>query len=519
MKLNRTRNTKRNIVFGMINRIFTLLFPFIIRTVLIRHLGLEYAGLNSLFTSILQVLSLSELGFSSAVVYSMYKPIAENDKGTVCALLNFYKKVYFVIGTVIFCLGILLLPVLPNLIKDGYPADISLYKLYLIYLVNTCISYWFFGYKNSLLNVHQRLDLISNISSIVKGGLCITQITMLIVTRNYYAYILMMPIFTIVTNILTAIISKRNYPEYQCKGVLSPSIKNDIKIKVAGLLVNKLCLTTRNTFDSIFISAFLGLTATAQYGNYYTLMHALIGLIAVITSSMLAGIGNSIQTDTKEKNYNDFKKFNFLYMWICGWCTVCLLCLYQPFMFVWMGEESLFPYSTVILFCVYFFMLKIGDIRAVYSDAAGLWWENRHRAIMEAVANFVLNFIFVRFMGINGIILATLISLFSLNFVGGSQIVFKHYFKNNKLKEYFLSQGKYAICTAVAAGTTFFACSFINIGRYWDIILKGVVCMILPNVIYFMIYRKSNEFQSSMSWIFNHMPIKLSNRVKTQKSI
>ncbi|UKI56602.1 MAG: hypothetical protein L6V90_05600 [Treponema succinifaciens] len=174
---------------------FTIFFPFLIRTVLIKKIGIEYAGLNSLFSSILQVLNLTELGFASAVVYSMYKPIAEDDKDTICALLNFYKRVYFIIGLVILALGSAVMPFLPHLIKGNVPQDINIYVLYSIYLVNTSLSYLLFGYKNSLLNAHQRRDVISNILTITQGLMNICQLLILVTIKNYYLYVLMMPIF------------------------------------------------------------------------------------------------------------------------------------------------------------------------------------------------------------------------------------------------------------------------------------------------------------------------------------
>lgn len=509
MKLNKTKNTQRNIAYGLLNRVFTLLFPFVVRTFLIRYLGIQYAGLNSLFSSILQVLNLTELGFGSAVVYSMYKPIAENDEDSICALLNFYRRVYAIVGTIIFAVGLLLIPILPHLINGGYPADIDLYKLYIIYLINTCLSYWLFGYKNSLLNAHQRTDVLSKISSLTQGGLCLCQIVLLIVTRNYYVNILLMPFFTIANNLIIASVTKRVYPQYVCRGKPNKKQRKDINKKVSGLLVHKLCLTSRNTFDNILISAFLGLTITGLYGNYYTIMSSVVGFMAVMTSAMLAGVGNSIQTETTEKNYGDFLKFNFLYMWISGWCTVCLLCLYQPFMKIWMGAERLLPYSIVVLFCIYFFVLKMGDIRSVYLEAAGLWWENRYRAIIEALINLVLNFVLGKIFGLHGIIIATLIPLFFINFIGGSYVVFEHYFKNGKTGVYFRTQIKYAVCTFAVAALTYGICSFIHFGVYTDLIFRAMICLLLPNLLFFLLYRRTPEYSVAKQWIINKLPEKV----------
>lgn len=503
MKLERTKNAKRNIFFGLINKTVTLFFPFIVRAVLTRIIGVEYAGLNSLFSSILQVLNLTELGFSSAVVYSMYKPIVDNDEEKICALLNFYRKIYFVIGLIILAVGLLITPLLPYLINNQTcPQEVNLYILYFVYLANTSISYLLYGYKNALLSAHQRTDIISNIVTITQGALYVGQIFVIYLTRSYYVYILLMPLFTIINNIMVSKVVNKKYPRYICAGEIDSETLNTIKKKVAGLMVNKLCYTTRNTFDSIFISAFFGLSITAIYGNYYAVIAAVIGMISVITTSMLAGVGNGIQTESIEKNYLNFKKFNFMYMWLSGWCTICLLCLFQPFMTLWMGEDYLFSFSLVVLLCIYFYALKMGDIRGVYSDAAGLWWENRYRAIIEAVANLILNFALVQVWGVHGIIVATLIPLLIVNFGGGSQIVYKHYFKNGKIGEYFLLHGKYALITLIIGGITMLVCSWIKIDNCLGLlIVRGIICIILPNLLYFGVYCKMKEFKEASHWL------------------
>ena len=188
MKLEKTKNARRNILFGILNKVITMFLPFVVRSVIIYALSAEYLGLNSLFSSILQVLNLTELGFSSAIVYSMYKPIAENDDETICALLNFYRKIYFIIGCVVLSLGLLLLPFLDKLINGDVPDNINIYILYLCYLVNTVLSYMMFAYRSSLLNAHQRTDIISNINTITLGSMYFLQIIVLIATKNYYTY-------------------------------------------------------------------------------------------------------------------------------------------------------------------------------------------------------------------------------------------------------------------------------------------------------------------------------------------
>lgn len=501
MQLNRTQNAKRNIVFGIINKLVTLFFPFVIRMVMIREIGAEYLGLGSLFSSILQVLNITELGFSSAVVYSMYKPIAEDDNETLCAILNFYRKVYFYIGLIIACLGLLILPFLKSLIKGEIPENISIYLLYVVYLASTVISYLLFAYKNSLISAFQRNDIISNINTLTQSLVYVMQFILIILTKNYYLYALVLILGAVIQNIVTEIVSRKIFPEIICKGHLEEKIKKDIKVKVKGLFINKLCAVSRNSFDSIFVSAFLGLTQTAIYNNYFYIMNGVIALLGIVVPSILAGVGNSIVTESQQKNYSDMKKINFIYMWLSGWCTTCLLCLYQPFTELAFGKEMLFPFPVVILFCLYFYVLKMGDIRGVYSEAKGLWWENRYRAVIEVLANLVLNFVLGKFFGVYGIIIATLISLFVINFLWGSSIIFKYYFTEIKMSEYYLFHLLYIGVTSVCCFLSWLICSFINITGVLGLILKLLICFLLPNSIYIVVYLKFPLSKLSKKWI------------------
>lgn len=455
VKLSRTKNAVRNIYCGLFNKIITILFPFLIRTVLIKKIGIEYAGLNSLFSSILQVLNLTELGFASAVVYSMYKPIAEDDKDTICALLNFYKRVYFIIGLVILALGTAVMPFLQHLIKGNIPQDINIYVLYSIYLVNTSLSYLLFGYKNSLLNAHQRRDVISNILTITQGLMNICQLLILVTIKNYYLYVLMMPIFTVLNNVMVGIATKRMFPEYSCKGKLDIAVKKDIRKKVAGLMISKLAQTSRNSFDSIFISAFLGLTTTAVYSNYMLVFTSLTGIINVITNSMQAGVGNFIQTESPEKNYELLKKLALLYALLIGWCATCMLCIYQPFIKTWLGEAFMLPFAIVIMICAYFYLLISGHGCSLFYHGCGMWWNGKYLAVTEAVINIIGNYVFVKNFGLYGIVLATIISTL-IGSVWTLCILFKFFFSNKKMIKFFLFEVFLAFISFVLCCLTLF---------------------------------------------------------------
>jgi O-antigen/teichoic acid export membrane protein len=497
MKLNRTENSIRNIFWGVVSKLVMLFFPFIIRTILIKSLGVDFLGLNSLFTSILTVLNLAELGFSSAVVFNMYKPIAENDVDTVCALMAYYRKVYHVIGVCVTVVGIALIPFLPYLIGGSYTQSINITVLYLLFLANTSVSYFLFAYKNCILTAYQREDVISKITIVLKIAMYAIQMAVLLLLRNYYWYVIAMIGCTVATNIVTAYYSDKIYPQYQCKGELSKEKRKDIRKNIQGLMVGKICMVSRNSFDSIFISMFLGLRTVAIYGNYYYIMSAISGILTILMTSLSAGIGNSIATESVEKNYKDMNKFVFIYAWVSGWCTVSLFCMFQPFMEIWMGKEMMFPMIDVILICLYFYSLTMGDVRSQYSSAAGLFWENRKYVLAEALMNIVLNYILGKIFGVHGIIAATLISILLINFVWGSAILFKYYFNGYTVVEFYKKHFFYFGITIVAAVVTYFLTMTVHGNMYIRFITSALMCCIIPNLIYFIVYRNLKEFREA----------------------
>lgn len=510
MNIERTKNATRNIIWGVIEKIITLLLPFLTRTVLIKVLGSEYLGLNSLFTSVLQVLSISELGFGSAIVFSMYKPIADDNKELLCALLNLYRKVYHVIGCIILVAGLVIAPFIDYFINGNPPSDVNVHILYLIYLANTVLSYFLFAYKQALFTAYQRNDLISKRTTLVNLCSNALMIASLLIIRNYYAYVIIVPLATICTNLLNAYLANKMYPDLVCKGKITKEMASGIKKRIMGLVSFKIYGVIFSSVDTIVISAFLGLKTLAIYNNYYYVQTSIIGFMTILTSSITAGIGNKMVTNSREDNYRDFMKVTFMNAWLSSFCAVCLVCLYQHFMTWWVGEDLTFPIHTMLLMVAYFFLPRVSTITFTYREAAGLWWEDRFRPLVAAAVNLAVNLLLVRIIGVDGVIISTILCTIFINIPWGAYILFKNYFYK-KPWEYYRQLFIYIFVTAFVATVTWFLCSLLPDTGFFVMLLKGLICVVISNLLFVAAYCKKKEFKESKEILFT-MIVKIKSR-------
>ena len=493
--MNRKKNATRNIIFGTCLKLYQIVVPFLMRTIMIYFMGVQYLGLNSLFTSVLQVLNLAELGVGSAMVYSMYKPVAEHDNNTICALMGLYRKYYRIIGMVVLAAGCVIIPFVPHLIKSDVPEGINIYVLYVMNLLATVFTYWLYAYKNSILQAYQRNDIVSKVTIITDTIKYILQIFTIVVLKNYYMYVLVLILLQIASNIITAAVVTRMYPEYRCKGSLPKEEVAQINSRIRDLFTSKIGAVIVNSADTVVISAFLGLTVLAIYQNYFFIISSVIAFIAVVFNSCTAGIGNSIIVETKEKNYNDFKKFTFLIAWIAGFCTVCIVCLMQPFMNIWMNgnEKLMLGMSEVVCFCIYFFVYEIQQLLLTYKDAAGMWHEDKSRPLVTALTNLALNIIMVQFFGLYGVLLSTVISIIFIGMPWLFYNLFTVLFKRNAAK-YVIRVVYYTVITIVISIITYSVCSLVPFTGIAELIVKLIICIIVPNLLFFATLFKFEEF-------------------------
>lgn len=497
-KIERTKNATRNIVFGVVLKAYQIIVPFLMRTAMIYFMGVQYLGLNSLFTSILQVLNLAELGVGSAMIYSMYKPIAEDDNATICALMRLYRTYYRVIGLVIAIIGCLLTPFIPKLISGDIPEGLNIYVLYLLNLGATVLSYWLYAYKNSILQAHQRVDIVSKVTLVTNTIQYVLQLLVLWSFKNYYLYVLALLATQALTNVITAICADRLYPQFKPKGQVAPDEKKAINGRIRDLFTSKIGGIIYDSADTIVISSFLGLTVLAIYQNYFYILNAITSLITVVFSACTAGIGNSIVVETKEKNYEDLGKFTFIICWGAGFCSVCLLCLYQPFMELWVGEDLMLSFSAVVCFVVYFFVRQLNSLFNTYKDASGMWHEDRFRPLVAALTNLVLNLILVQFIGIYGILISTVLAILCVGMPWLLHNLFTVIFEKEYLGSYLRKLLYYCVVVFISCIGTYFICSKIKLGLISTLLIRGIMCVVIPNVIYFFAYRGMTEFKESL---------------------
>ncbi|MCR5751128.1 MAG: oligosaccharide flippase family protein [Kiritimatiellae bacterium] len=455
MKLDFAKNARRNFVASAVNGGIRLLFPFLNRTLFLWLLGPEYLGLNGLFGSILGVLMLAELGFGTAVVCSMYKPVADDDRELICAYLCFYRKVYRCVGAAIFAIGLCLLPFLRNLVHGDVPPDVDLHILYLIHLVNTSASYFLFAYRGSVLGAHHRNDVVTNIRTATSVVQYVVVFVVLLATHNYYHYVLATVAFTVLHNVLLVKESRRLFTDIEPRGVLPEENRRRVVSDVKSIFLHKVGGVISYSTDNVVVSAFLGLVAVAAYGNYYYVVASVSGLVAAVYSSMTGGFGNKIYTETKESNFRLFMRMNRLTLLAVLACAILMAGLFEPFIKLWTkGDPALVRHAlTPLLMVFYFYVNQSRQTLLTFKSAAALWRQDRWKPIVAGALNLSLNISFVIFLPdaykLDGVILSTIVSVVFVQVPWESHVVFTEFFGSREARVYWRQQAVFAVAAIV----------------------------------------------------------------------
>lgn len=497
MAADRTTRSAKNALAGIVNKIIGIAVPFLLRTIMIQKLGVEYLGLNSLFSSVLQMLSLTEMGFGSAMIYSMYKPIAENNTDLINALLNFYKRIYRLIGVIVLVIGLVLMPNITHFIASDYPHEVNIYIVFGIYLANTVVSYFLFAYKSSILIAAQRNDIETNIITLCNIFLYLSQIIALLTTGNYYVYIILMPCFTIINNIVRYFVVKRKFPQYNDSRELDKQDKKEIMLRVGALVGHRVGGVVFSSVDSLVISSFLGLVILGRYTNYFYIYTAINGIMSIVFQSILAVIGNAVACKTPQENHKIFKELYVLNAWQSCFCATCFICLFQPFMRIWMGKENMLPVTIALLLSIYYYFANIRRVCCGFKDAAGMWKDDFWKPYISVLVNLTFNIISVQIIGLPGVIISSILAIVVVESPWETKVLFHNYFKTSTFgyyKRYFQSLIVCIICMV----SSYMICTLIP-DTMIGFILRLLICAAIPNIIFILAFRNMPEYADAIN--------------------
>lgn len=499
-------NVLRNLFSNVAVQIIPVIFGFFARSLLIKHLGAEYMGLNGFMVNLLNTLNLAELGFDSVFLYCLYKPYSENDVKTVNAILAMYRKVYFFIGIGILSIGLIISIFLRKFIAGSIPTDINIYLVYYLYLFNTVIGYFLFAYKRCIFKVAQRLDLINVIGFLFLLMVYSVQIYALYHLKNFYLFVMILPICSIFINIAYSIMADKMYPQFKCEGKLEKSFYKDFLKKVYAIVFVKLRTASRSYIDTLVLSAFLGLVVTARYSAYQSLMQmAIIFIIWIPMPALRDVIGNYFAGDNEEGKIQIFYTVTFIIYWIGSWGAICLLCLSQDFITLWVGKEMLEANLTVAVFALFCFIQGIAYVVETIKEITGTQWQNRYCPLVEMGCNIVLDVLLVRTFGVAGMVFATTVCIALITFPSDTYVVFNYYFKKSCFK-YLFHLVIYSLITFLVAAISWYVCGFVShTSAIMSLCLKVLFCIFFPNCLLFIIYFKTSVFNNTLRLVKGSM--------------
>lgn len=494
---SRTKNAKFNIIIGYIAQIGIILLSFIGRKIFLKFLSTEYLGLNGLYSNILSVLSIGELGIDMAACFSLYKPIADNDKALIHSLLDFFKKIYITISLIILIIGLAIIPLLKYLINsDLNQSDLIIF--YVLFLLNSILTY-FVAHKIVLFSALQEQRFVKTVNLLSNLILQILHIIVLILWKNFYIYIVTTLISTLISNIIINYISNKKHKDILIdqekvdfeRKVIIKSIKSCFLYKIGAVLVT--------STDNILISILVSTKAVGIYSNYYQVFSAVQGFIAIITMSLISGIGSLAANNMKKKQEELFDSLVLFYNFVATVILVGFSLLINNLIELWLGSEYLFDTKTVLMISLVFYITNIVTPVWMLRDANGMFEEVKYILLIRAFLNLILSVLFGLLWGTLGIFLATIISLLLTNFWLEPKIVSKKILNRNQSK-YWSHQLYYFGLTILVY---FLCCIAIkNIGTSLIyLICKSIIVILITMIIYMIFNIKSKSLNNIIKYI------------------
>lgn len=493
--MGRVQSAVKNIAFGQIGNLITQLLNFVLRTVFIAHLGDTLNGVNALYTSILSVLSMAELGIGTALNYSLYKPVANKDYEKIKSYMQFYKKAYRIIGIAIAVLGLALSPFLPWLVKqpEGVTVrDLTLY--YFIFLFNTASSY-FVAYKYSLVNAEQKNYIQTNILTVTKMITVSLQIVVILVTGNFYFYLLTAAGVELLQKIFVSIYLDRRYPYLKDREVkkLTKAETGEIVSKTKALVFHKVGDVARLQTDSMIISGFINVTITGFVDNYNMVINSIANVVNIFFNSVLSSFGNLIATESKERQYQLFKVYRFAACWIYGFTAIGFSILLTPFIILWQGEARTLAYIVVACILIDFYFKGERIVLSNFKTAAGVFEQDKYLALIQGVVNLIISIALVRSIGLVGVYIGTIVSGLIAN-ITKPFIIYK-VILDRPVKGYFLDFVKYVVVIsavyALLTGIRKLIMTEITIVSF--AVMFVIICIVF-NGVFLLLFGRTGEF-------------------------
>jgi O-antigen/teichoic acid export membrane protein len=491
---SRTINSFRNTLIGITAQIINIILSFITRTVFIKYLSIEYLGVNGLFTNILTVLSLAELGFGTAMIYSLYKPLAQNDYKSITALMNFYSKVYKIIGFAIGILGLALIPALDIIIKDQLNIE-HLSLIYVLFLANSITSY-FFAYKRSIIITDQRDYILSQYKlyfSIIKALL---QILVIVLTKSFIIYLLVQIFSVFAENFFVSLKADKLYPYLKTnKQVkLEKTEKKSIWNNVKALMIYKLGSTVLDGTDNIIISAFLGVIWVGKLSNYTLIVGSLSMIVLQFTNAIAASVGNFIVKESEERQESLLKTITFANFIICGFSFVCLYILINPFIYLWIGSDYLLSQETVFIISFNWYIFGMMNSIWTFRATMGLFVYGKYRPAISAIINVIVSILLAKPMGLFGVLLGTTITRFTTNVWYDPLVVYK-YGLQKSVKSYYYIWLKYLAVVLVDIALISYISGYLPVSTITTFVIQMIICVVFTPITFLMIFGRTEEFK------------------------
>ena len=495
--MGRIQHTMKNIVFGYIGNLSSTVLGFILRTVFIMKLDETLLGVNGLYTGVLSMLSMAELGIGTALNFSLYAPVAQKNYDKIKSYMQFYKKAYRIIGLIVAVLGIALIPFLKFFIKD--PGNYGIRELtlyYLIFLFNT-VSTYFVSYKYSLVNAEQKNYIQTNILTITKLATTILQLIVLVVTSNFLLYLLTAAAVELLQKIWANNYLNKRYPYLLDKDVipLGKEETKDIWDKTKALLCLKIGDIARLQTDSIIISSFIQVAIVGIVDNYNMVINSVQNFVLVIFNSAISSFGNLIATESKQKQYELFKIYRFVANWIYGLSAIGFYVLLTPLVVnLWLGEKWLLGAKIVALIVLDYYFKGDRVVMMNFRTAAGVFEQDKFLPLIQGGVNLIVSIVLVQKIGLIGVYVGTVVSGLIAN-VSRPPIVYRVCFER-KSKEYFIDTAKYLLVMAVILVIVLpLSGMLLKEVTLVTFILTGVMIVVVYNVIFLLAFCKTGEFR------------------------